>query len=131
MFTSSVRRAALAVQPSPIAASVATTLTRAVSTQGLPYRPSQRRYSSSKPSNPADGSKGVAEGSVPATPAQAQSEGPKKKSQRSRKAKGAASSHTVKGRDEAMQNLPSVPSTHHLQVKGLSSPPSSIYYPPL
>ncbi|KFY01649.1 hypothetical protein V490_00822, partial [Pseudogymnoascus sp. VKM F-3557] len=117
MFTSSVRRAAFAAQPSPIAASLATSVPRAVSTQSLSCRPLQRRYSSSKPSSPADGSKGVAEGSVPAAPAQTRSEGAKKKTQRTRKAKGAAA-HTVKGRDEAFDNLPSVPSTHHLQVKG-------------
>lgn len=120
MFTSSVRRAAFAAQPSPIAASLATSVPRAVSTQSLSCRPLQRRYSSSKPSSPADGSKGVAEGSVPTTPAQTRSEGAKKKTQRTRKAKGTAA-HTVKGRDEAFDNLPSVPSTHHLQVKG--SPP--------
>ncbi|KFY64240.1 hypothetical protein V496_03386 [Pseudogymnoascus sp. VKM F-4515 (FW-2607)] len=120
MFTSSVRRAAFAAQPSPIAASLATSVPRAVSTQSLSCRPLQRRYSSSKPSSPADGSKGVAEGSVPAAPAQTRSEGAKKKTQRTRKAKGAAA-HTVKGRDEAFDNLPSVPSTHHLQVKDIAA----------
>ncbi|OBT56548.1 hypothetical protein VE04_04412 [Pseudogymnoascus sp. 24MN13] len=107
MFTSSVRRAAFAAQPSPIAASLATSVPRAVSTQSLSCRPLQRRYSSSKPSSPADGSKGVAEGPGPAPPAQTRSEGAKKKTQRTRTASDAP--------------LTPVPSTHHLQVKDIAA----------
>lgn len=52
---------------------------------------------------------------MPATPAQARPDGEKKSSSRTgkRKAKDVVA-NTGKGRDEAMQNLPSVPSTQHI-----------------
>lgn len=124
MFTSSVRRAALAAQPSPLVASLATSAPRAVSTQSLSCRPLQRRYSSSKPSNPADGPKGVPDNVSAAPAAQADAPAKKSKTSRARKAKDVAASCTVKGRDETMQNLPSVPSTGHLQIKGTFTNPS-------
>ena len=106
MFTSSVRRAVYAAQPAPFVSAISASAPRAVSTQALALR--QRRYSSSKPSSPADGANGVA---IPA-PAM-KSDGAKKKTKAQRKAKD----NTVKGR-EAIEGLPSVPSTGHLQVKG-------------
>lgn len=108
MFVSSVRRAVYAAQPSPFISAISASAPRAVSTQTLALR--QRRYSSSKPSSPADGPKGVAD--VPA-PAQVKADGAKKKAKAQRKAKD----NTIKGRED-VQGLPSVPSTGHLQAKG-------------
>lgn len=108
MFTSSVRRVVYAAQPSPFVSAISASAPRAVSTQTLALR--QRRYSSSKPSSPADGPNGVA--NIPA-PAQVKADGTKKKAKSQRKAKD----NTIKGR-EAEEGLPSVPSTGHLQVKG-------------
>lgn len=108
MFTSSVRRAVYAAQPSLFVSAVSASAPRAVSTQTLALR--QRRYSSSKPSNPADGPNGVA--NIP-EPAQVKADGAKKKAKAQRKAKDS----TLKAR-EAVEELPSVPSTGHLQVKG-------------
>jgi hypothetical protein len=105
MFSNSVRRAALAVKPT---SAIVSSAPRAVSTQALSCRPLQRRYSSSKPSSPADGSKPVVD--VAATP---RTENGKSKKQR-RKAKDAAP------KSDLTSNLPSVPSTGHLQGKGTS-----------
>jgi hypothetical protein len=141
MFSFSARRAA-SIAPQPITSSLTCTASRAAASQALSYRSHQRRFSSSKPSSPADGSKGVAQGQqvpgtpaqaraedgkkpcsegvtpteeVAATPAQARSDGEKKSSRAGkRKAKDVIASNTVKGRDRAMQNLPSVPSTQHI-----------------
>ena len=106
MFTSSVRRAVYAAQPAPFVSAISASAPRAASTQALALR--QRRYSSSKPSSPADGPKGVAD--VPA-PAPVKADGAKKKAKAQRKAKDTKDVEYVKG-------LPSVPSTGHLQVKG-------------
>jgi hypothetical protein len=116
MFSSSVRRAALTAPQTPIASSLASPAPRAAAAQALSYRCHQRRFSSSKPSSPADGSKGVTQGEeVPATPAQARPDGEKKSSRTGkRKGKDVVANNTVKGRDSAMQNLPSVPSTQHI-----------------
>src|SRR5271168_363430 len=106
MLSSSVRRVAYSAQPSQIVACVNSAAYWTVATQTLPYRRShQRRSSSSKPSSPANGSKGIAEGqTVPAAPAQTHSDGDKKPATRSsrRKAKDAAVNGMVKARDEAM-----------------------------
>lgn len=124
MLSSSVRRLAISAPPSQIPTYVASTVSRTVATHALNYRrPHQRRHSSSKPSSPADGPKGIAEGqAVPAAPAQSRSDGDKKPAARStrRKAKDIAANCTVKARDETMQNLPSVPSTHHVKGKGIA-----------
>ncbi len=123
MLSSSAWRAALSAQPSPVIVCVASSVPRTVATQALSYRRShQRRCSSSKPSSPADGSKRITEGqSVPAAPAQTRTDGEKKAAARSsrRKPKDVAASCTMKTRDETMQNLPSVPSTHHIKGKGM------------
>jgi len=113
MFASSVRRVAFTAPQTPIASPLSTQTTRAAASS---YRSHQRRFSSSKPSSPADGSKRVGNGeAVPTTHTQAQPDSEKKASRTSkRKAKDVAASCTVKGRDEAMQNLPSVPSTNHI-----------------
>lgn len=116
MFSSSVRRAALTTPPAPIVSSLSTAAPRAAASQTLSYQCHQRRYSSSKPSSPADGSKGSAE-AVPAAPSQARPDGEKKSSRASkRKAKDDDPSSSMKGRHESMQNLPSVPSTQHISA---------------
>jgi hypothetical protein len=115
MFSSSVRRVALTVPQAPFTPSLTSSAPRAVATQVLSYRCHQRRSSSSKPSNPADGSKGVAEGETVPTHTQARPAGEKKSSRTNkRKAKEAASSYATKGRDQEFQSLPSVPSTQHI-----------------
>lgn len=136
MFTSSVRRVALAAQPSPLAATIAAVGPRSVSTQALTYRRTHQRRSSSssKPSSPSNGSKGLPAGqaasssspkaSNPPNSSKAVSEKQASKTGRG-KAKDATPSYTVKGRDEKLQHLPSVPSTHH--VKGPRRFPSLWY----
>lgn len=116
MFSSTVRRAASSAPQTSIASSLSSTTPRATVAQALSYRCHQRRFSSSKPSSPADGSKGIAEGqTVPAAPAKARPDGEQKSSRASRKkAKDVAANSTVKGRDESMLHLPSVPSTQHI-----------------
>ena len=125
MFSSTVRRAASSAPQTSIVSSLSGATPRAIATQALSYRCHQRRFSSSKPSSPADGSKGVTEGqTVPAAPAKARAvkktktskpalEGEQKSQASTKKAKDVASS-TVKGRDESMLHLPSVPSTQHI-----------------
>jgi len=125
MFSSSVRRVAFTTPQIPIA-SLASSVPRAAS--HATYRSHQRRFSSSKPSSPADGSKGVAKGQAIAgaspvegptegkaggnksEPGDKQAQAEDKKSQRAGKRKIS----TTKGRDKIVQNLPSVPSTHHI-----------------
>ena len=116
MISSSVRRVAFTSPPTPIASSIKASAPRIASSYSRSYRCHQRRPSSSKPSSPADGSKGVADGqAVSAAPAQARPDSEKKSSRTSRrKAKDVVAHSTVKVRDEAMQNLPSVPSTQHI-----------------
>jgi len=124
MFSSTVRRAASSAPQTSIANSLSSVTPRAIVSQALSYRCHQRRFSSSKPSSPADGSKGVAEGeAVPAAPTKARSkakasksrlEGEQKPQPSTKKAKDVAASSTVKGRDESMLHLPSVPSTQHV-----------------
>jgi hypothetical protein len=116
MFSSTVRRAASSAPQTSIASSLSSTTPRATVAQALSYRCHQRRFSSSKPSSPADGSKGITEGqTVPAAPAKATPDGEQKSSRASRrKAKDVAANSTVKGRDESMLHLPSVPSTQHI-----------------
>lgn len=126
MISSSARRVAYSVQPSQIIGCVNLAVYRTVATQTLCYRRShQRRSSSSKPSSPANGPKGISEGqAVPAGPTQARQDGDKKPAARTsrRKAKDVAANCTVKARDVAMLNLPSVPSTHHVKSKGIKGP---------
>lgn len=98
MLPSSVRRVVAAAPPSSLASSVP----RAAAVYSLPYKPNslhQRRYSSSKPSSPDDGSRDFAARPVPASRA------------KSEKAKGQA-----KG---AAPQPPSVPSTRHIGDEGL------------
>ncbi|KAI9648829.1 hypothetical protein NHQ30_003470 [Ciborinia camelliae] len=77
----------------------------------------QRRLSSSsssKPSSPADGSKGVAEGqTVPASPSQTRPDGEKKASKAGRR-KAKDTSGGSANKDDTKHNLPSVPSTSHI-----------------
>jgi hypothetical protein len=125
MISSSFWRVATTAPQTQLPAYVTSTVPRCVATHSLSYRRShQRRYSSSKPSSPADGPKGIAEGQEVATaPAQGRTEGEKKASGRAsrRKAKDVPASSTVKPKDEILHNLPSVPSTQH--VKGKGKPP--------
>ena len=114
MFSSSVRRVALSAPPSPIVSSFSSTAAPRAAVS-LSTRGHQRRFSSSKPSSPADGSNGIAEGqTVPAAPAKARPEGEAKSRSIKKKAKDVATKSTVKGRDESMLHLPSVPSTQHI-----------------
>ena len=95
MFSSSVRRAV--AQPSPFVSAVANvSAPRMVCTQTLAVK--QRRYSSSKPSSPADGRGAV----VPVVAVKAEAKKGKKEGKKAKKG-----------------GLPSVPSTGHLQVKGM------------
>ena len=124
MFSSTVRRAASSAPQTSIANAISSATPRAIVSQALSYQCHQRRFSSSKPSSPADGSKGVAERqAVPAAPTKARSkakaskvkaDGEQKSPTSSKKAKDVAASSTVKGRDESMLHLPSVPSTQHV-----------------
>ncbi|PQE29981.1 Duf1713 domain-containing protein [Rutstroemia sp. NJR-2017a WRK4] len=114
MFSSSVRRAAFTAPSTPTIPFISNATPRAITSHVLSYRCHQRRLSSSKPSSPADGSKGVAEGqAVPASPSQARSNGEKKASRAGRR-KGKDLSASSASKDEAMHNLPSVPSTSHI-----------------
>lgn len=117
MFSSSVRRAVLTAPPLPIILPVHNVAPRAATSQALSFRSHQRRLSSSsssKPSSPADGSKGVTEGqAVPASPSQARPDGEKKAAKAGRrKAKDASPGSANKA--DTMHNLPSVPSTSHI-----------------
>jgi hypothetical protein len=143
MFSSSVRRAALLVPPTPLSTSLKAAIPRAAP-QAFPNRSHQRRQSSSKPSNPADGSKGVAKDQgVPATslakdeteasadgaqtlskdnvaapPALMKEEGDKSRSSK-RKAKDVTGRNVVKARDSWLSHLPTVPSTQHIDPMGM------------
>ncbi|RDW73103.1 hypothetical protein BP6252_07010 [Coleophoma cylindrospora] len=75
MFSSSVRRVAFNAPQAPIVSSISSTAPRATASKALSHRSHQRRCSSSKPSNPADGSRGISHGqSVPPGSVQAKSE---------------------------------------------------------
>jgi hypothetical protein len=125
MFSSSVRRAALTAPQAPIVSSLTSSSQRTVASQALPYRSHQRRFSSSKPSSPADGSKGVARGqevpSKPSSPANgskgvAQDQDVLADAAQARADSEKKSSRTNKRKAKAgaLWNLPSVPSTQHI-----------------
>ncbi|KAK3393568.1 hypothetical protein B0H63DRAFT_516753 [Podospora didyma] len=108
MLPSSVRRVVSTTPQSPVVSSLTSTVPRATATFSLSYRPNghQRRYSSSKPSSPDDGSRDLA--ARPSVPA---SNGTKATGEkRKRKAKETA----------AVPQLPSVPSTRHIKDEGLA-----------
>ncbi|TVY15276.1 hypothetical protein LARI1_G008521 [Lachnellula arida] len=131
MFSSSVRRVASTAPPIPTASSFSNSTQRVVAAQALSYRSHQRRYSSSKPSSPADGSKRVTDGQgVAAAAAHARPEGEKKSSRASKK-KTKDSASSGKGRDESIQNLPCVPSTHHISPNQLSASDFFSLYRPI
>jgi hypothetical protein len=126
MFSSSVRRVALTAPQTPIVASLTSTASRTSASHALTYRSHQRRFSSSKPSSPADGRKGVAQGQeVPAKPSSA-TDGTKGVAHgqevlaeplQTRPDSEKKSSRTSKRRakdDTASWNFPSVPSTQHI-----------------
>lgn len=105
MLPSSVRRVVVAAPQSPTVSSLASAVPRAAASYSLPYRPTglhQRRYSSSKPSSPDDGSKDFAARPVPAS-----------RGSKSEKSKGQAKA--------AVPQPPSVPSTRHIGDEGLSA----------
>jgi len=121
MFSSSLGRVARsAPHPSisPSITALTSTASIAASSRPFSYRTHQRRYSSSKPSSPPDSSGNT--NPQQQAPANASSgtraDGEKRSATRlsRRKAKEAAAEATVKGKDEALMNLPSVPSTPHL-----------------
>ncbi|KAK3987770.1 hypothetical protein QBC44DRAFT_245313 [Cladorrhinum sp. PSN332] len=112
MLPSSARRvvvaaAATASTPAIVVSSLAPAAPKTGATFSIPYRPSglhQRRYSSSKPSNPSDGSRDFdARASVPSS-GSSKTIGEKRK----RKSKDAAT------------QLPSVPSTKHIKDEGFA-----------
>jgi len=131
MFSSSVRRAALLAPPIPLSSSLKTAIPRAASS-----RCHQRRQSSSKPSSPADGSKGVAKHqSVPAA-SLAKDEAEEGVKSLSKEAIGPTdlikeegdktrnkrkTKDVTKGRDSWLAHLPSVPSTHHIDPMDISA----------
>ncbi len=101
MLPSSVRRVVAAAPPSGVVCSLASAVPRAAAAYSLPYKATglhQRRYSSSKPSSPDDGSRDFAARSVPASRA------------KSEKTKGQAKS--------VAPQPPSVPSTRHIGGEG-------------
>ena len=105
MLPSSVRRVVAAAPQSHAVSSLASSVPRAAAAYGLPYQPKgfhQRRYSSSKPSSPDDGSRDFAARPVPASRAKTE------------KTKGSA-----KG---AAPQPPSVPSTRHIGDEGVFLP---------
>ncbi|CZS99138.1 uncharacterized protein RAG0_07599 [Rhynchosporium agropyri] len=102
MFTSSMRRVAFTAPQTPIASTLhLSSIAPRTATQIFSCR--QRRHSSSKPSSPADGSRGVNE----------INSAPEKKSKKKVKDTTAANL-SAQGRDESMRHLPSVPSTQHI-----------------
>ncbi|KAK3309919.1 uncharacterized protein B0T15DRAFT_18353 [Chaetomium strumarium] len=105
MLPSSVRRVVAAAPQSPAAPSFASSVSRVAVAYSLPYRQNglhQRRYSSSKPSSPDDGSKDfTARASVPTS-----------RGSKAEKAKGQAKKVTPQP--------PSVPSTRHIGDEGLA-----------
>ncbi|KAK5663778.1 hypothetical protein OQA88_4209 [Cercophora sp. LCS_1] len=107
MLPSSVRRVIATAPASPVVSSLASSTPRAAATAayGLTAKPNghQRRYSSSKPSSPDDGSRDfAARPSVPTTKPAAE--------KRKRKAKDSS----------APPPLPSVPSTRHIKDEALA-----------
>ncbi|TVY28299.1 hypothetical protein LHYA1_G003687 [Lachnellula hyalina] len=131
MFSSSVRRVASTATPIPTVSSFSNSAQRAVAAQALSYRSHQRRYSSSKPSSPADGSKGVTHGQgEAAAAAPARPEGEKKASRASKK-KSKDLALSGKGRDESLRNLPCVPSTHHISPNQISASDFFSLYRPI
>ncbi|CAG8956859.1 hypothetical protein HYFRA_00012314 [Hymenoscyphus fraxineus] len=113
MFSSSIRRVASKPPSIPIASSFASCASRAAAAHALSTRIPQRRYSSSKPSSPADGSKGVAQSGPTTAIAQ--------KGSRSSKKKNRDGNANGKGKEEPVDNLPSVPSTQHIAPNQISA----------
>ncbi|KAK4129195.1 hypothetical protein N657DRAFT_563658 [Parathielavia appendiculata] len=105
MLPSSVRRVVAAAPQSPAVSSVASFVPRPAAAYTLPYKQrtglQQRRYSSSKPSNPDDGSRDFAARPVPAS-----------RASKSEKTKGQAKA--------PVPQPPSVPSTRHIGDEGLA-----------
>ncbi|KAH8813212.1 hypothetical protein F5884DRAFT_787748 [Xylogone sp. PMI_703] len=114
MFSSSVRRVAISAPSTPVTTSITSSAPRATTSRALKYR-HQRRYSSSKPSSPPDGSKGVTGGQdVAAAPAQRPESGKKSGRTGRRKTKEESAGYASRVKDETLHNLPSVPSTQHI-----------------
>ncbi|TVY81606.1 hypothetical protein LSUE1_G005016 [Lachnellula suecica] len=124
MFSSSVRRVASTAPSTPIASSFSHSAHRAATSQALSYRSHQRRYSSSKPSSPADGSRGV--NNRREVLPYGEVDGDKKR--RKKAANG-------KGKDEAIQNLiqhlPCVPSTDHIEPREITASDFFSLYRPI
>lgn len=112
MLPSSVRRV---VSSAPqAAAGLASALPRAaVASTPVVVRGHQRRFSSSKPSRPDNGSSEIAAGQ--SVPASSSRHGDGKASGDKRKRKNKESS----GRDASFKKLPSVPATHHMSHEGM------------
>ncbi|KAI1827488.1 hypothetical protein F4861DRAFT_366717 [Xylaria intraflava] len=110
MLPSTVRRIAAAAPQSPRLTSFAPTTTRATSVialNNLPRCSQRRRYSSSKPPNPNDSSKGFPDRQVTASPAQSTKQSGEKRRR--------------KNKDSMLhQKLPSVPSTQNVPQEALA-----------
>ncbi|GJN70491.1 hypothetical protein PLIIFM63780_002917 [Purpureocillium lilacinum] len=124
MLPSSVRRVVSSAPQagglvSSLAAASSASKNAATATVPLFVRGHQRRFSSSKPSRPDNGSSDVAAGqSVPASSASARGDGKAAGEKRKRKSKDASDVSAA-----SFRKLPSVPSTHHMsqEALGLSS----------
>ncbi|KAI0015602.1 hypothetical protein F4780DRAFT_773428 [Xylariomycetidae sp. FL0641] len=105
MLPSSLRRVVATTSQAPLLSAFAPTSARApTSALALAANSSytqRRRYSSSKPSNPSDSSKGVTDGQVTASPARSAKQSGEKRKRKTKEALG-------------LPDLPSVPSTQHV-----------------
>lgn len=132
MLSSSLSKAARGSTLNPILSTISSRspqLSVAASSRPFSARTHQRRYSSSKASNPpSDDSRAIAATSeAPAakdgTHTVKEEVGKKPATRLSRRKSKDASVETVEGvKDEALLNLPSVPSTHHLHPHGTFGP---------
>ncbi|PVH76367.1 hypothetical protein DL98DRAFT_465051 [Cadophora sp. DSE1049] len=125
MISSSVRRAAFMAPQIPIVSSfyLSSIAPRTATTSSQLFSYRQRRYSSSKPSSPADGSSGINE--IAAAPGKSKS---KADGKGKKKGKDSAAN---KARDESTRYLPSVPSTQHIPHLQISASDFFSLYRPM
>lgn len=127
MLSSSLGKAARGTISKPLLSTISSRSPQASVAASLPFsaRTHQRRNSSSKASNPpSDDSRAIAATSEApttkdGTPAAKEEVGKRPATRLSRRKSKDASVETVeRAKDEALFNLPSVPSTHHLHPHG-------------
>ncbi len=123
MFSSSVSRVArsshAATIPNSIPGFCCASLV-AASSRNLSCRTHQRRNSSSKPSSSANGPRGITQQPDASTAGTRTRPEAEKRSTRlsKRKAKDVAIMTAAKGRDRSILNIPSVPTTNHVNPAG-------------